>query len=314
MILRLAAICLLLAPAPALGWWEYGHATVARIALDEASPRARARTLRMLARSYLLETPNCPAVRIERAAYWADCILRLRDRFSYSAPWHYQNISICSAFDIRANCPNGQCVTAQIERHTRLLAEPDLPERERIAALLFLIHFVGDLHQPLHVGDRSDRGGNALSASYGIIAGRTNLHMIWDGYLAERAISTPPGGAHGLTFGLSRADKAVIRAGTVTSWAEESWALSRGVAYPDMLADPCAPDPPAVGAWAGGEDNADGPRAGGEDNTDGPRAGGEADHRPVLDEREVQEAIPLVRLQVMRGGLRLARLLDEALG
>lgn len=60
-------------------------------------------------------------------------------------------------------------------------------------ALAFLVHFVGDLHQPLHAGDKSDKGGNDTHVDYGTYATpRLNLHSIWDGLLAERAISTPP--------------------------------------------------------------------------------------------------------------------------
>ena len=71
-----------------------------------------------------------------------------------------------------------------------------LPPRERLAALAFLAHFVGDLHMPLHAGDRGDRGGNDLRAAYGLFEGRrTNLHSVWDGWLAERDDCTVPAGA-----------------------------------------------------------------------------------------------------------------------
>src|SRR3546814_1227841 len=64
---------------------------------------------------------------------------------------------------------------------------------DRLKALVFLIHFVGDLHQPLHAGEKGDAGGNKVNAAYGIYAPpRLNLHSVWDGLLAERAISTPP--------------------------------------------------------------------------------------------------------------------------
>ena len=63
-----------------------------------------------------------------------------------------------------------------------------LPMRERLMALAFLVHFMGDLHQPMHAGDHGDLGGNKVAANYGVIGGRTNLHSIWDGWLAERAL------------------------------------------------------------------------------------------------------------------------------
>ena len=277
----LLALTLLLAPAtPALAYWEFGHETVARIAWAEVRPETRAAIRRLLVRSDLLETPTCPARTLEQASVWADCVRALGDRFSYTAPWHYQNVHICRPFDQEAACANGNCVSAQVERSARLLADRDLPMRERVQALAFLIHFVGDLHNPLHAGDRADRGGNDLRLNYGRIGGRTNLHSVWDGYLAERAITTPPPGPAGLLSGLSREDKARMRAGTVTDWARENWAVSRDVAYTTALGDPCGPLP---------------------------------ETRPVITEAQTQAIVPVLRTQIAAGGLRLARLLDEAL-
>ncbi len=111
-------------------------------------------------------------------------------------PWHYQDIDVCQAFDGHANCPDGTCITAQIERMGRRLGDRRLPVKDRIEALAFLVHFTGDLHMPLHVGEHDDHGGNAIPADYGAISyPRLSLHWVWDSYLAERAISAPPGGA-----------------------------------------------------------------------------------------------------------------------
>ena len=278
---RLAlVIALMLAPSPALAWWEYGHETVARIAMLEVRPHTRAAIRQLLARSALLETPTCPARTIEQASVWPDCIKALGDRFSYASSWHYQNIDVCRPFDPAAGCRDGNCVTAQIERQARLLADRTLPVRERLMALAFLVHFVGDLHQPLHVGEHGDAGGNRLAVSYGIIAGRTNLHLAWDGYLAERAISTPPGDARGILSGLDDRQKARMREGSVADWARQSWEASRDSAYAALLGDPCAPAPA---------------------------------ERPVIGEALTRRLIPIVRGQVARGGLRLARMLDQAL-
>ena len=278
-------LCLLLGlvllPSPARAWWEYGHETVARIALIEARPETRAAIRRLLAQSAALETPTCPARTIEQASAWPDCIKTLGDRFSHASSWHYQNVDVCRPFDQETPCRDGNCVSAQIERQARLLADRTLPVRERVMALAFLIHFVGDLHQPLHAGDRGDLGGNRLPVAYGIIAGRNNLHTTWDGYLAERSISTPAANAAGILSDLGPNERAQMRLGTVTDWARESWAASRDFAYASVLSDPCGPVRTA---------------------------------RPVIDEAMTQRLIPIVRRQVARGGIRLARMLDEALG
>jgi hypothetical protein len=274
----LLALLLALLPAPAAAWWEYGHHTIARIAMAEVEPRTRTEILRLLRQSRLLDTPTCPSATPEQASVWADCIRGMRDRFNYTAPWHYQNVNVCQPFDPATACRDGNCVSAQVERQVRLLKDRSLPTRERVAALAFLIHFVGDMHQPLHAGDRDDLGGNRFQAYYSRI--RSNLHSIWDGYLAERAISTPAADARGLLSELSAEQRAAESAGSVTDWARQAWEASRDFAYGGVLADPCAEQPAEP---------------------------------PVITQDKIRQLIPVVRRQVQRGGLRLARLLDEAL-
>jgi hypothetical protein len=229
----------------------------------------------------LLETPDCPVATIEQASLWADCIKPLGDRFAYAYSWHYQNVDICKPFDLKGPCRDGNCVSAQIERNARLLADRSVPARERLMALAFLTHFVGDLHQPMHAGDHGDLGGNRVAANYGVIGGRTNLHLIWDGWLAERAISTPPSGPTALWASTPPAERERLSGGTVEEWSREMWEKARDLAYKTMVDDPCGPAPA---------------------------------ERPALTEQEVQALIPAVRRNVLEGGLRLARLLDDALG
>jgi nuclease S1 len=278
LVLFLAALA---AASPAAAWWEYGHESVARIAMDSVRPGTRAAIQRLLAKGRWLETPECPVATIELASYWPDCIKTLGERFSYASPWHYQNVDICKPFDLKATCKDGNCVSAQIERQARLLADRTVPDRERLMALAFLVHFVGDLHQPMHGGDRGDKGGNDVKANYGIIGGRTNLHSIWDGYLAERAISTPPAGPRALLAATPAIEQAALAGGSVEDWSRESWEAARTYAYRSLIGDPCGPRPEA---------------------------------RPTLTDEDVRSLIPVVRRQVVAGGLRLARLLDDALG
>jgi hypothetical protein len=275
----LIVLMLVLLPAPALAWWEYGHESVATIAALNVNPHTRAEIRWLLSQSRLLETPTCPARTIEQLSVWPDCIKTLGERFSYMATWHYQNVDVCHPFDQASACRDGNCVSAQIERNMRLLADTRVPVRERLIALAFVVHLMGDLHQPLHAGDRGDLGGNRFVASYGLIAGRTNLHAIWDGYLADRGISDPPGGPRGILSELSDSDRAAMRQGNVTDWARESWAVARESAYGSVMSDPCGPVPTV---------------------------------RPVVSEAITRQLVPVIRRQIARGGLRLARLLDEA--
>jgi hypothetical protein len=281
-ILRLALLLAVLLPAtPAMAWWEYGHGAVGRIAYMNVSPHTRHEIDRLLRQGRLLETPTCSIRTIELAAYWPDCAKALGERFSYTSSWHYQNVNICRPFDLRAPCADGNCVSAQIERNVRILADTRIPLRERVMALAFLVHFMGDLHQPMHAGDHDDLGGNRVQVSYGVIGGRTNLHTVWDGYLADRGISNPPGEPVGILSQLTAEDHAAMPLGTITDWSRENWEASREFAYGSIFADPCAERP-----------------------RDAPR--------PVITEAIVERLIPVVRRQVARGGLRLARLLDEA--
>jgi hypothetical protein len=263
---------------PASAYWEYGHDTIGEIAYRNITPETRRAVDALLHQSKLLETPNCKAGTIEQAAIWADCIKTLGPRFSYAYNWHYQNVNICKPFDLKGPCKDGNCVSAQIERDVKLLKDKSVPVRERVQALAFLIHFVGDLHQPLHAGDRGDLGGNQVLAAYGDYAPeKLNLHSIWDGYLAERAISTPPSPVRVY----SAAEKAELQFGSVEDWSRESWQVAHDVAYASALGgDACGPEP----------------------------------KRAKLDQATIARILPAAKLEVERGGLRLAKLLDEALG
>lgn len=276
----LALLFLTLAPSPALAWWEYGHESVATVAMHEVKPQTRLEILRLLRHSALLETPTCPARTIEQASVWADCIKTLKDRFSYAYSWHYMDADVCKPFDPTPSCKDGNCVTAQIERNARLLKDRKLPLRERVMALAFLVHFVGDLHQPFHVGDRGDQGGNGFKVDYGAIK-NSNIHTIWDGYLADRGISQPPAGPRAILAAVPAAERVAISQGKVEDWARESWQIAHDDGYGALLRDACDPIPA---------------------------------RRPVMDEATVERLVPVVRRQIASGGIRLARLLDEALG
>lgn len=278
-----AALVALGFAAPAHAYWEFGHETVARIAMANVTPRTRAAVKRLLAKTSELGTPECPATTIEGASTWADCIKPLKgtdgtSRFGYAYGWHFQDVNICRPFTLEEACKDGNCVSAQIERDVAILKDKHAPEKDRVQALVFLIHFVGDLHQPLHAGEKDDKGGNDVAAAYGIYAPRRfNLHSIWDGTLAERAITSGPS----LVRRYPPAVRAALAAGDVTDWSRESWQVAHDVVYRSALGgDPCAPSPAKV----------------------------------TLSEATIEKLVPVARLEVERGGLRLAKLLDRALG
>lgn len=277
-ILALVAALTLTLPSPAAAYGVYGHEAIARIAMLNVAPATRSRALALLRQARLLETPTCAAATAEDASTWPDCIRSMGARFNYTSPWHYQNVDICQPFDLKSACADGNCVSAQVDRQVELLKNRTIPTREKVAALAFLIHFVGDLHMPLHAGDRGDRGGNDIKASYGAYSTDwLNLHSIWDTPLAERAITTPPEPVRVY----SANERAALGSGTTEDWSREAWATSRDVAYTQALGgDPCGPKPTG---------------------------------RIEYTNAAIEASIDAEKQQVVRAGLRLARLLDEAL-
>jgi len=292
LLLPLLLLMPLLAPAPALAWGGYAHRLTASMAFAILSPAARAQVRALLRAAPALNTPTCALASIEDASVWPDCVRALPDgRFAFSAPWHYQNISVCADFDIAAKCPNGDCVTAQIPRQQAILADRARPAAERLQALAFLVHFVGDMHQPLHLGDKADLGGNQVRAAYGFKApDRMNLHRIWDTEMAERALTEPPAIAPAsITPAQRRAWSAgpADTAGKVAIWAQEAWTISRDVAYPQLQDYP--------------------------DTCPIPADARQPDARGSVTPAYIAAATPALRDQVAKAGARIALLVEAAL-
>lgn len=276
-LMVLAALASLWSP-PVLAWGAYGHRTVAAIALRNVTPATRKRIAALLTAERELGTPKCRAGTFEDAATWPDCIRGEGWRWGYTSPWHYHDQPICKAFDAKADCAFGNCVTVQIERNARLLADRSLPRAQRLEALAFLAHFVGDIHQPLHGADNHDQGGNTVKASYGIVPGK-NLHSIWDSLLTERAISSaaPP-----LVRDYDAGERAQLATGEAGDWLRESWTIARDFLYPQAFGKlPCDTDVPTQVTWP---------------------------------EPAIEASLPIIERRIEQAGLRLARMLDAALG
>lgn len=277
MLVRLSVFCLIFFATPAFAYGEFAHRITAAIAEKNVDPVTGQRMKRLFQSAKLLGTPRCKLEDIGDASVWPDCVRRDRLRWGYTAPWHYQNIDICKPFALPAACRSGNCVSAQIDRNAALLKDKSLPAHIRLEAMAFLVHFVGDMHMPLHSGDRNDRGGNDVSAAYGIIEGRMNLHWLWDGPLAERAITDGPD----LVRRYSVAEKAAIAIGTTEDWAKQAWQISRDYSYPAAEDQPSCNAPPAS--------------------------------RGKVDNNEIRALIPIQRLQIQRAGIRIAQLLDNSM-
>ncbi|HSB55494.1 MAG TPA: S1/P1 nuclease [Gemmatimonadales bacterium] len=217
MLLGLTLIGLAFAPAaPQSGnavWFSEAHRLVARIAEARLTPAAREAIRRILGQETLTQ-----------AASWAD---QVRGHRRATAPLHYVNIPLgASSYDSAAYCPSGRCVIGAIDRYRSALVAPATPPVERAEALRFLVHFMGDLHQPLHVSDNSDRGGNLTKVEFAGV-GTTDLHKVWDGQLMEAVYPTEEAHWSRLRQMMETLDLDGMTHGTVIDWAMEGHALAR---------------------------------------------------------------------------------------
>ena len=155
------------------GWWDLGHRIVASLAESRLTPHTREAVRDILDGQSLAD-----------ASVWADNIRQYRHD---ADKLHYVNIPLADTRYVpERHCPGGQCIIAAIEQERHLLADPAASREERAEALRFLIHFMGDLHQPLHVGDNGDRGGNQRAVTF--LGHATDLHKVWDGELIDSSV------------------------------------------------------------------------------------------------------------------------------
>jgi nuclease S1 len=152
-------------------WGSQGHQVVAAMAWELLQPATRQEVNRLLA----LE----PGETLESLSTWAD-----EHRNPATGPWHYVNFPRGNCqYEAQRDCPDGHCVVAAIERERAVWAS-NANDKARLKALKYLIHFVGDIHQPLHAGYRDDRGGNQFQLR-AFMRG-SNLHAVWDSGLLHQ--------------------------------------------------------------------------------------------------------------------------------
>lgn len=252
---------------PAFAWGALGHRLVGHLAEDDLSSAARTEIAGLLAGE--------PEPSLAGISTWAD-ELRANDPDlgRRSAPWHYVTMRAPDCgYDAARDCPDGNCVVGAIEEQARVLADRSRPLDARRRALKFVVHFVGDIHQPLHANNHGDKGGNTVQLRVPTPGGGekgSNLHSFWDS------------GLIGLT-GL-----------------DEPQYLARLRVMPLAVALPRPALPPAAGAWAS-QSCAIAMRPGLYPEGARPAPGYAADWTPVVD------------VQLRRAGAQLAHVLNAAL-
>jgi hypothetical protein len=197
-------------------WFDLGHRMVASIAEQRLTPHTAEAVRDILDGQSLAD-----------ASVWADNIKQYRHD---ADPLHYVNIPLtATAYDSARDCPHGSCIIAAIASDRRVLANPSASPLDRAEALRFLIHFMGDLHQPLHVADNGDRGGNRRTVY--LDGDSTNLHKVWDGEILEHQGVTAASYLDQLRREMDTMDLAALERGTIVDWAMEGHRVAAEFAY-----------------------------------------------------------------------------------
>ena len=229
-------------------WGDDGHKIVAQIARSLLDPAVRTRV------DQLLNADNdaLTAKDMVSRALWAD---RFRDsdrnttkqRFNATRRWHFVDIELqVPSFDAACfghpGLPGGlaasvgpakSCVADKIDQFVAELKNPNTPQPERILALKFVLHFVGDIHQPLHAADNHDSGGNDVGVLFGkrtVFTDENNLHHYWDTVLVDQLGPNPAAIAAALATKFAH-KKSEWMKGVPAECAQESFTLAKTVAY-----------------------------------------------------------------------------------
>ena len=215
-----AALALSLCATPTLAWGPVGHRITGAIADENLSGVARANVRLLLGQEDLAE-----------ASTWPDDMRSNPDPFwqHEAGPWHYATVVDGDEYRSKDAPPEGDAITA-LSKFSSTLKDPKAPLEKRRLALRFIVHIVGDLHQPLHVGGGNDRGGNDFKVTW--FGKPTNLHSVWDSALIEqRALSYSE---YALWLSRSITPEQVIawNVRDPAAWAKESIALRKTI-YPE---------------------------------------------------------------------------------
>ncbi|KAK4484229.1 hypothetical protein RD792_011453 [Penstemon davidsonii] len=277
----LAFVPLLLCIPLAHGWGIDGHLIICRIAQSRLS-RAAADAVSQLLPAYASDD-------LGSVCSWAD---RVRFRYQWSAPLHYIDTpdDLCT-YQYKRDCKDAdgiadRCVAGAINNYTNQLLTygngKSASQYNFTEALLFLSHFIGDIHQPLHVGFSSDRGANTIDVHW--YRRKSVLHHVWDSNIIETAEKR---------FYDSNVDELIdtLQKNITTVWSTQAkaWAACSKTTCPDIYASEGIK---AACDWA----------------YKGVSEGS------ILEDDYFLSRIPVVNLRLAQGGVRLAATLNRIFG
>jgi len=236
----------LAAPQQASAWGDEGHMTVAQIAEHFLKPNVKTQITAMLA----ADTDPLTKHDFESEATWADKYRDANERRSHyeeTENWHFTDLEIShpdldtACFGrpslptgvVASNGPAKDCAVDKVKQFAVELKAPGTDAEERLYALKFIIHFLGDLHQPLHSSDNGDLGGNEVKVTADGIAHHSHdeLHGYWDTQFVQGLAPSSSALATKLLADITPAQAASWASGTPEDWAMEAFAISQKDAY-----------------------------------------------------------------------------------
>lgn len=296
----LSILCLNLATShSAWAWGELGHQTVAEIAEKILELENDMQTKKAV-RAVLGVEPFAVA------SVWPDQV-RSDERFGDFAPYHFVTIYR------NPKQHSDKSAMTVLQKYPQVLTDPKAPREAKMLALRYIIHVVGDIHQPLHIGNEFDRGGNSCQVFWRPYPSggdckaekppkATNLHTVWDKDMVEELAYRLKKNAKILVkyFGYKEVAQELmsrhadlIRAESgkidIDGWVQSSRQLRESQVYPDKLADDTRP------YCQNGKDSM------------------ACEDIPVLDGKYIEAKMPIVERQLVLGGVHLAALLKQML-
>lgn len=207
------AACLATAPAPATAWGDLGHTIVCGIAFQELNEKARQEVLRLIALDTEFRFRGFPD-----SCTWPD---HPRKRGGE----HFVNVARTFTTFAMAHCPIASaCLLTAIPQDVQVLSTTT-DDAAKLASLKFLGHWVGDLHQPLHVSFKDDQGGNKIKESGPC---RNSLHSVWDGCILQHHLGTQASDiANDLHDQVTDEERTTWRVTPIHEWANESLRITR---------------------------------------------------------------------------------------
>jgi S1/P1 Nuclease len=264
---------------PALAWSDIGRRIICEVAFQELEPTARERVKAMIRRDPEFDT-------FAESCSWLDHPRR-------RAVEHYVNLARDADGFAQDACPVVEkCVVSAIDKDLAVLRSSNASEEERLEALKYLGHWVGDVHQPLHVSFEDDRGGNEVGISAGLCS--WDLHAVWDScIIKENLPSDPYTIARDLLDQVTDEGRATWRASEPIDWANESFAISVSpeVGYCVRTDSGC---------WYDAQNQR--------------LDHGEPERTVVVDDAYIEANAPTVSDRLVKAGVRVGGLLNQALG